>query len=72
MNTDTDCDNPQSLHKRTLALVRAEPRGLLAVHTKTGVPYHWLRKFAAGRIPNPGVNRVQKLFEKLSGKTVKL
>lgn len=69
MNTT---DKPGTLLEKTLKLVRDEPRGLLAVAQKTEIPYHWLRKFAAGKIPNPSVNRVQKLFEKLSGKTVKL
>jgi len=68
----TPCDNPGSLVKETLRLINNEPRGLLAVSQKTGVPFYWLRKFSAGKIPNPGVNRVQFLFEKLSGEKISL
>ena len=28
-----------------------------------GVPYSWLRMFASGRIPNPGVRPIQKLAD---------
>lgn len=69
---DTFYDRPQSLMKAALKLVNNEPRGLLAVSQKTGIPFYWLRKFAAGQIPNPGVNRVQILFEKLAGKSLSL
>lgn len=64
------CDRPGSLMAKTLELVRKEPRGLLAVYQKTGVPFYWLRKFASGKIPNPSVNRVQFLYQKLSGAKV--
>jgi len=64
------CDRRGALLTKTLKLVKDEPRGLLAVYQKTGVPFYWLRKFAAGKIPNPGVNRVEFLYERLSGKKV--
>lgn len=69
MNT---CDAPGSLLERVKKLVKEEKRGLLAVSVKTGVPVFWLRKFAAGKIPNPSVNRIQHLFEKLSGSKLSL
>lgn len=68
--TNPTCDRLGSLMTETLRLINKEPRGLLAVTQRTGVPFYWLRKFAAGKIPNPSVNRVQYLFEKLSGKKV--
>lgn len=71
MNT-LECDSPGTLAVETLKLVKAEPRGLLEVAQKTGVPYHWLRKYAAGKIPNPSVNRVEFLFKKLSAKKLPL
>lgn len=61
------CDDAQTLIKQTIILVNAEPRGPLAVSIKTGVPYYWLRKFSSEKIANPSVNRVQYLYEKLSG-----
>lgn len=69
---NTLCDGPGTLATKTRELVNAEPRGLLSVAQKTGVPFYWLRKFAAGKIPNPSVNRVQYLFEKLTAKKLPL
>ena len=66
----TLCDRAGSLVTVTLRLVNEEKRGLLAVSQKTGVPFWWLRKFAAGKIPNPSVNRIQHLYEKLTGKKI--
>lgn len=31
----------------------------------TGIPANWLWRFAHGRIPDPGVNRVETLFRHL-------
>lgn len=42
-------------------------KDLLQVWKETGVPYFWLRKLAAGRIQNPGVNRTQFLYEYFTG-----
>jgi len=38
----------------------------------TGLPYHWLVHFKNGRYKNPSVNRVQVLYEHLSGKELEL
>lgn len=35
---------------------------------KSGVTYHWLCKFSAGKIKNPGVVGVAKLDEFFNGK----
>lgn len=29
------------------------------------VEYEWLKKFSAGKIPDPSVNRIQDLYERL-------
>lgn len=38
----------------------------------TNIPIHWLTNFARGKTPDPGVNRVQKLYEHLTGKQLKV
>jgi hypothetical protein len=47
-------------------------KDLLEIWKETGVPYFWLRKLAAGRINNPGVNRTQYLYEYFTGKKLYL
>jgi hypothetical protein len=47
-------------------------KDLLEVWKETGVPYFWLRKLAAGRIQNPGVNRTQFLYEYFTGRKLEL
>lgn len=50
----------------TIALMR--DRNLSELCADTRVPYTWLQKFRNGDYRNPSVNRVQYLFEFLSGK----
>lgn len=59
-----------TLIQRTRWLLRADPRGVLEVHKASGLPFYWLRKIYAGEINDPGVNRIQKLYEFLSGETL--
>lgn len=40
----------------------------LIIYDKLGIPPGWTQKFLAGSIPNPSCNRVQALYEYLSGK----
>lgn len=40
----------------------------LAIYNALRIPPSWIRKFQKGHFPNPGVNRVQALYEFLSGK----
>jgi len=61
------CDAPGSLHLRTLALLKADKRDHVTISTETKVPYHWLKKFMEGK-HSGSVNRVQFLYEQLSGK----
>ena len=48
-------------------LARARGRGasLRSIAAEPAVPYDWLKKFAGGHIPDPSVNRVQALNERL-------
>lgn len=62
-------DKPQSLMIETLKLL--ENKNLHELYKETGVGYYWLRKFVAGEFLNPSVNRVQFLYEHLSGVKIK-
>ncbi len=59
------CDQPGTLLTSTLALLKEDPRPLLTLYEETGIPYHWLKSFSAGKIQNPSVNRIECLREKL-------
>ena len=66
------CDASQSLLEKTRALLLADDRSLWVIAHDFDIPFHWLRKFATNDIPNPGVNRVQYLFERLTGEELKV
>ncbi len=61
-----------SLHLKTYEMLRQDKRTLLDIHKESGLPFYWLRKFHAGRIPEPSVNKVQALYEFLSNKPLEL
>lgn len=64
----------QPLLARTVQLLQDRPEDLtiLKIQEATGLPFHWLTKMAANQIPNPSVNRVQRLYEYLAGKPIRL
>lgn len=64
-------DQQGSLMAKTIDLLKKDKRTLLEVYEETRIPYHWLRKFVAGGFSNPSVNRVQFLYEYLTGETLK-
>ena len=59
-------DKPLSLYATTRQLLKDDARPVRMIGQATGVPYYWLKKFSAGEIPNPAVNRIQYLYEFLS------
>lgn len=59
-----------SLHSSALRLAKTVT--LEELHALTSLPLAWLRKFKAEEIANPSVNRVQHVYEKLSGKSLSL
>lgn len=63
---------PGSLYTRTRDLLDASGETLLDLHKNSGLPFHWLSRFKVGRIKDPSVNRVQKLYEYLAGKPLEL
>lgn len=61
--------SPQgSLHAVTMHLLKQSEKSLIEIYAETGISFYWLRKFANGEIKDPSVNRVQELYEHLSGK----
>jgi transcriptional regulator with XRE-family HTH domain len=62
---------PKRKHKNTepagelysRALILAKGETLEALFTRSGLPLSWLRKFRAGEIANPSVNRVETILK---------
>lgn len=66
-----DIGEPQgTLMQRTIALMQG--KDLIRLSVDADVNYHWLKKFAKGQVDNPSVNRVQRLYEFLSGTKLEL
>lgn len=63
-------DESGSLLSRTRALLRRDSRSLLDLHKESGLPFYWLKKLSAGEIKDPSVNRIQKLYEFLSKRSL--
>lgn len=68
---------PESLMERTRRLLHEQDKSLAEVYGDlirrpdgTGITYYWLRKFSAGNVEDPSVNRVQELYEYLTGTTL--
>lgn len=61
-----------TLYQRTLQLLRDSNQTAVEIHIVTRIPFHWITKFATGAIPDPGVNRVQKLYEHLAGQSLEV
>lgn len=61
-----------SLQERTLELLKESGKPAQDIYAETGLPFYWVRKFLANEIDNPSVNRVQFLYEHLSGSEIKL
>lgn len=62
-----------SLLRATLALLEQIPKeSWPALATEIGCTYTWLVQLDNGKIKEPGVNKVERLYNKLSGKTLEL
>lgn len=61
-----------SLHEVTLKLLKGHRLTLPEVYKETNLPYYWLKKFSSGEINDPSVNRVQALYEYLSGRKLEV
>jgi len=58
-------DQPSTLMMKTVELL--QKRDLFEVYSETKISFYWLRKFVALDFKNPSVNRVQYLYEHLTG-----
>lgn len=61
-----------TLHTKTRDLLIKDTRALTTIANDSGLPYHWLHSFRYQKVSNPSVNRVQKLYEHLTGKQLPL
>lgn len=61
-----------SLHERTLHLLAHRPRNLTyeKIAEDIGINVFWIRAFARQKNDDPGVNKVQSLYEYLAGKSL--
>ena len=65
-------NSEESLYKVTRQLLQCSEEGVWEISTKTGLGYFWLRQLKAGNIVDPGVNKIQKLYEYLTKKKLEL
>lgn len=72
MPSQLSCDAPCSLLLKTRRLLRADLRTLPEIQRATRLPFYWLVDFKKGKSVGCSVNRVQFLFEYLSGRKLKL
>lgn len=63
-------ESSPSLLDRTQELLKDTKKTLPSIYRDTGINFYWLRKFKSGKIKDPSVNTVQKLYEYLSGKNL--
>lgn len=61
-----------SLHEITLELLKKDERPLPIISRESGVSLPWLKKLKSREIEDPSVNRIQKLYEFLSGSQLKV
>lgn len=56
-----------SLLVETRRLLKERRHTLEEIHHATRLPFHWLEKMLYNGVKDPSVNRVQKLYEFLTG-----
>lgn len=56
-----------TLYDKTMKLLEQDVRSLRQIAKEVKLPYDWLVGVRYKRIKNPSVNRIQKLYEYLSG-----
>lgn len=61
-----------SLMTKTRSLLESDPRSLLDLHKESGLSYYWLRKFKSNVLEDPSVNKVQALYEFLTGNDLRV
>lgn len=66
------CDGPGTLFIRTRELLLDEQRSLIEISEQSGIPFYWLKSFRRGESVGPSVNRVQHLYEFLTGSALRV
>jgi hypothetical protein len=61
-----------TLLRVTLEKLKSDKRSSSEISLATGLPLAWLVSLRRGSVKNPSVNRVQKLYEQLTRKKLKL
>lgn len=56
---------PGALYSKAITVAKGET--LEVLYTRTHLPLSWLRKFRAGEIKNPSVNRIETLLNAFGG-----
>lgn len=69
---ETNDEAPGSLVQATHDLLSATKKSLFDIARDTDLPFFWLRSFQAEPRANASATRVQKLYEHLSGKPLKV
>ena len=71
MAEHTRIRHPESaLMQRTRELLRTTDKKQFEIYDATGIQPNWLTRFSTGGIPDPGVNRIEVLYNYLSGTTL--
>lgn len=68
----TKKEEPSSLLIETISLLRNDSRSVFEISRDTGIPFYWLRHLRRGKHCGASVTRVQKLYEALSGRKLKV
>ncbi len=61
-----------SLHEATRKLLLDTPIPVMRISKELKISYVWMMKFRNGEIQDPGANRVQSLWEYLSGRDLEV
>jgi len=59
-----------TLYRKTMEHLEASSLSLREIADRADLPYDWLTAIKYDRIKNPSVNRIQKLYEFLTGNTL--
>lgn len=59
-----------TLLARTRSLLQSTKESYLAIYDATGLNPNWLSLLSTGRMKDPSVNKVQRLYEYLSKKAL--
>lgn len=58
--------NINNLLRQTMHMLKGSTETLEDISAGAGVNYHWLAKLSQGRIPEPGIGKVSRLYNYLN------